>query len=203
MFIVILLFIYLTEQHTELTGRHRSAISKFWPYHHQQYHHSANDGMITLLREYEQDLETLLKSYVSTFREDHDLTTHFDDVLSHLLNACLVKCENDKLMRASSYTLVRTNADNNDKNNDEFEEGVKRWIPVGHTFKGCPAHFPGNPAHMSRIFHIMSTKMKACQGVLLVRGDVVRFGVRVRVFPFAERVAAVWVMLGVSFKALV
>jgi hypothetical protein len=36
--------------------------------------------------------------------------------------------------------------------------------------------------------------------ILSTRGDMVRFGIRIRIFPYPEGVRAVWVMLAVKFR---
>jgi hypothetical protein len=43
-------------------------------------------------------------------------------------------------------------------------------------------------------------KNDSCADILGARGDSLRFGLRVKVFAYAENVCAVWVMLAVKYK---
>ncbi|KAI8839507.1 CEP76 C2 domain-containing protein [Chytriomyces cf. hyalinus JEL632] len=141
----------------------------------------------------ETDLEAILKSQIALFRDDHDLLTVWDDDLSHLLAQCLWSCENGKLARTVTSGLVESGVSSVD-----FQEGVRRGIPEGHTFKGFPVHF--NTLNPQKIFNAFTTT-KSCQNLLLTRGDKVRYGIRVKVFGYAEKCVACWVMVAVRYRA--
>ncbi|KAI8612287.1 CEP76 C2 domain-containing protein [Chytriomyces sp. MP71] len=140
----------------------------------------------------EMDLEAILKSQIALFRDDHDLLTAWDDDLSHLLGQCLWGCEMDKMMRNGK------GISSGGVNSVEFQEGVRSSIPEGHTFKGFPVHF--NTLNPQRIFTTFTTT-KSCRNLLMTRGDKVRFGICVRVFPYAEKCVACWVMIAVRYRA--
>ncbi|KAJ3070219.1 Centrosomal protein of 76 kDa [Podochytrium sp. JEL0797] len=149
----------------------------------------------------ETDLELLLRNQIAIYRDDHDLLTVWDDDLAHLLTQCLSGCEVGKLYpkrvggggAAGGMAGVDFGVSSVD-----FQEGVKRGIPEGHTFKGFPIQF--NTLNPQKIFSTFS-QTKTCQNLMLTRGDKVRFGVRVKVVGYAEKCVACWVMVAVRYKA--
>ena len=70
-------------------------------------------------------------------------------------------------------------------------------MPHGHCFKGFPTCFP----------HLNAQRMLAAlqrgdlsADVIDTEGHHVTHALRVRVFPYAEDVAAVWVMMAVHYE---
>ncbi|KAI9329394.1 CEP76 C2 domain-containing protein [Zopfochytrium polystomum] len=161
----------------------------------------------------EQEIESVLRYQMATFREEHDLLSSWDEDLSHLLSQCLWSCEMGKLVRggwggvggptssggAGGGGSSSSNLGLEGPAGREFQEGVKRSIPEGHTFKGFPCHF--STLNPGKIFQKM-VRAPQCRELLLVRGDSVRYGLRVRVFPVCEGCAGCWVMLAVRFKPI-
>jgi centrosomal protein CEP76 len=143
----------------------------------------------------ETDIEHLLQSHITHFRDDHDLSEPiFDSSLSHILTSCLIHLESTKLFPPSlSAQPAPATLD--------FQESVKRTIPLGHTFKGFPCLFGDGCVDATKIWKGL-VRVKHVLDILKTRGDTVRFGVRVVVVGYAEDVAAVWVMVAVRFKAL-
>ncbi|KAH6567422.1 hypothetical protein BASA83_010398 [Batrachochytrium salamandrivorans] len=82
------------------------------------------------------EMESALRQYISHYREDHDLTTVWDEDLSHLLGQSLWACEHQKLTGPASIAAF----------SNDFHVGIKRSIPEGHTFK-----------RSTRDFHVNST----------------------------------------------
>ncbi|ORY43157.1 hypothetical protein BCR33DRAFT_717893 [Rhizoclosmatium globosum] len=164
---------------------------------------SMTDHTMPPITSLETDLELVLRNQIAIFRDDHDLLTVWDDDLAHLLGQCLSGCEMGKLYPKKSGAggggvggMVGSGAEG--VNGAEFQEGVKRGIPEGHTFKGFPIHF--NTLNPQKIFSAFA-QAKACQNLMLTKGDKVRFGVRVKVIPYAEKCVACWVMVAVRYKA--
>ncbi|KAI9329408.1 hypothetical protein BDR26DRAFT_1011765 [Obelidium mucronatum] len=179
------------------------------PYPENQHHlqpHRRNDSTdLTAspqppLTTLETELELVLKSRIAMYRDDHDLLTVWDEELAHLLTQCLCGCEYGKLYakRSNSVTTAGGGVNAEGVSNVEFQEGVKRGIPEGHTFKGFPIHF--NTLNPQKIFGTFS-QAKACQNLMLTRGDKVRFGVRVKVVGYAEKCVACWVIVAVRYRA--
>ncbi|KAJ3139751.1 Centrosomal protein of 76 kDa [Physocladia obscura] len=142
------------------------------------------------------ELETVLKNQIAIYRDTRaDLLTTWDDELAHLLTQCLCACEMEKIFPAANCGQPsRTSCASNGV---KFQEGVRRAIPEGHTFKGFPVHF--NTLNPQKIFTAF-TQSKTCQSLILTRGDKVRFGVRVKLVGYAEKCVACWVMVAVRYK---
>ena len=80
---------------------------------------------------------------------------------------------------------------------EEFQHGVKNYVPEGHTFKAFPIQF----SHFDTdrmLSHIMHNKTGA--DVLLSKGDQVRHAVRVKIVPYPENISTVWVMVAVRMR---
>ena len=130
------------------------------------------------------DVELELAQFFASYRQDHALSCIWDEDLSHLLGQSLWRMETSKLL-GTSLGVDR-----------EFEMGIVKCIPEGHVFKGFPSQF--NHVHSHRIFyHLM--KNKSFKEILTTKGDKVRFGIKVQVFPFAEASLSLWVMIAVRF----
>ena len=80
----------------------------------------------------------------------------------------------------------------------DSSDSLKRAVPAGHSFKGFPAQYS---CVCARIIAASLLKQALPLDILASRGDNVRFALRVRVFPYPEGMASVWVMLAVRFHA--
>ena len=81
--------------------------------------------------------------------------------------------------------------------NEEFQQSIKRNVPEGHTFRGCPIVV--NQRSPTRIMESFR-RAQIATDILGTRGDQVHFALRVRIFTYPEDVCAVWVMLAVKFR---
>ncbi|KAJ3103724.1 Centrosomal protein of 76 kDa [Phlyctochytrium planicorne] len=128
---------------------------------------------------FEEDLEALLRHQIDAFRDDYDLRCFWDDAMGRILAQCLWGCEMGRLLRlgggGSGPGGMIGSAVHGDIAGLDFQESVRRSIPEGYTFRSC-------------------------KDLLLTRGDKVRFALRVRVFPYVEKLMACWVMLGVRLR---
>ena len=131
----------------------------------------------------ELEVEQVLKQLIEYFRHDHRLTCIWDDSLSSLCNQSLWNMEYSKL---SGYVPSSPFS-------EDFQTGVKKMIPEGHTFRGYPISF--NHTHPQRIMQLM-IKSKQCNEILRSRGDMVRMALRVKVFTYCEGIHSCWVMIG-------
>jgi centrosomal protein CEP76 len=129
----------------------------------------------------ELEIEQVLKQLVEFYRKDHYLACSWDESLPTLLGQSLWSMEYGKVSGQSISHF-----------SDDFQMGVKRSIPDGHTFKGFPMAF--NHTHPQRMMQTMS-KSKQCREILVTRGDVVRMAIRVKIFVYCERVICCWVMI--------
>lgn len=129
----------------------------------------------------ELEIEQVLKQLVEYYRKDHLLACVWDESLSGLLGQSLWSMEHGKLSGQSTILF-----------SDDFQMGVKRSIPDGHTFKGFPISF--NHTHPQRMMQTI-TKSKQCREILATRGDMVRMALRVKIFVYCEGVICCWVML--------
>lgn len=84
-------------------------------------------------------------------------------------------------------------------NLDDFHACIKKDVPEGHTFKGFPIHF--NHTNSKRII-TACLRDKVCTDIIECVGDVVRFGVRVKVVAYPEDVLSVWLMLAVKYRSV-
>eukprot|EP00465_Bigelowiella_longifila_P015866 CAMPEP_0185265268 /NCGR_PEP_ID=MMETSP1359-20130426/26981_1 /TAXON_ID=552665 /ORGANISM="Bigelowiella longifila, Strain CCMP242" /LENGTH=114 /DNA_ID=CAMNT_0027854451 /DNA_START=11 /DNA_END=355 /DNA_ORIENTATION=+ len=104
--------------------------------------------------------------------------------------------------------------------NAEFQQAIKRHIPVGHVFKAVPFLFNHRDAKKMAVSLFGSVREKsdkkhsktktapsssrlappAAIDLIRSRGDSVRFAVRVRVFPYPEDVCATWILLAVKYR---
>ena len=141
----------------------------------------AADGGSTA--EDEERLERELRALIAEKRGDRASTT-FDDQFGYILSPSLGAYECERVTGVAY-------------GNDEFQQAVKLHIPVGHVFKGFPIHFGTRDAA-----RVMAALMQhaACVDIVETRGDAVRFGLRVKIFPYPEGVCAVWLMLAVKYR---
>eukprot|EP00105_Crassostrea_gigas_P015727 XP_011432820.1 PREDICTED: centrosomal protein of 76 kDa-like [Crassostrea gigas] len=132
------------------------------------------------------DLEQQLRVMVYEHRRDLGLTTNFDDQLSYLLTPALAAYELERVTGISA-------------GNEEFQDSIKQAVPDGHTFKGYPIQFSHRNA--KRAF-ATCLKSPVCEEIINCRGDHVRLGVRVKVYPYPENAIATWIMFACKYKSV-
>eukprot|EP00466_Bigelowiella_natans_P000876 jgi/Bigna1/74552/fgenesh1_pg.29_\ len=143
-------------------------------------------------------LESRLKALVAQYRKDE---------CGYRLCPALSSYESERL-------TGRTHG------NAEFQQAIKRHIPVGHVFKAVPflfnhrdarkmavslfggVHNKSDKKHSKAKTTPSSSKLSPPAAIDLIRsrGDSMRFAVRVRVFPYPEDVCATWVILAVKYR---
>ncbi|XP_068179754.1 centrosomal protein of 76 kDa [Antennarius striatus] len=131
-------------------------------------------------------MEMELRYLMSEHRKDLELTTVWDDHLSYILSSALSVYESERCTGISCGT-------------QEFQDAVRRVVPVGHTFKGFPYHFLHRNAR--RIF-ATCLKSAFCEEIVCCRGDHVRLAVRVHVYAFPENTCGVWVMFACKYRCV-
>lgn len=82
---------------------------------------------------------------------------------------------------------------------DESQQAVKRFVPVGHTFKAFPRHFRQQSAGLMAAALVREA---VADDILTTEGDGVRLGLCVKVFAYPEDLVSVWVMLAVKWRGL-
>ena len=112
----------------------------------------------------------------------------WDDRLSYLLTPALVSYEAELQLSPSSAVACASS---------DFSEALKLYVPHHHSFKGYPTVSQHRSA--PRILQGMM-RNQICADILSTVGDSVRFGLRCKIFPYAEDICAVWVMLAVRFQ---
>jgi len=71
-------------------------------------------------------LESILKEKIGAVRRnEHHLSTNWDVQLSYLLSTALANYEYERVGGGSFAT-------------EEFQHGIKNYVPEGHTFKAFP-----------------------------------------------------------------
>ncbi|KAJ3275147.1 Centrosomal protein of 76 kDa [Terramyces sp. JEL0728] len=130
----------------------------------------------------EEEIHSEICQAIEYFRQDHHLTCLFDEKLELLLGECVWNLENSKLSNLNTTIF-----------GDDFQTGIKQYIPEGHTFKGFPHCF--NHLHGQRIISGLM-KTKQCRDIMLTRGDMVRLAVKVSIYKYCEGTVACWVMVG-------
>ncbi|KAK1795146.1 hypothetical protein P4O66_010326 [Electrophorus voltai] len=131
-------------------------------------------------------LELEMRFLLAEHRKDLGLATVWDDHLCYLLSSALAAYELERSMGVSC-------------GNEEFQDGVRRAVPDGHTFKGFPIHFLHCNARRA-----FTTCLRSpfCEEILCCRGDHVRLAVRVRVFAYPESACAVWIMFACKYRSV-
>ena len=81
---------------------------------------------------------------------------------------------------------------------EEFQHGIKNYVPEGHTFKAFPIQFTHFETDRM-ITHIYSQKVG--YEVFLSRGDQCRHACRVKIVQYPENISAVWVMFATRSRA--
>lgn len=132
-----------------------------------------------------EDLEEALKRLIEQRRRAQDgVHTFWDDDLAVITQPALASYELDRVIGVTF-------------GNEEFQAGVKRLVPRGHSFKGYPTCFnTTNPDA------ILATLLKSPAAVDIVdcKGIATRHALRIKICPYPEGVRAVWLMLAVHYK---
>ena len=77
----------------------------------------------------EKQLENVLRDKVGAVRRnEHNMNTQWDSQLSYLLSTALSNYEYERIGGGSFAAL-------------EFQQGIKNYVPEGHTFKAFPIQF--------------------------------------------------------------
>ncbi|XP_066539599.1 centrosomal protein of 76 kDa isoform X2 [Hoplias malabaricus] len=131
-------------------------------------------------------LELEMRYLLAEHRKDLGLATVWDDHLSYVLSSALAAYELERCTGVSC-------------GNEEFQDAVRRAVPDGHTFKGFPIHFLHRNARRA-----FATCLRSpfCEEIVCCRGDNVRLGLRVRVFPYPESACAVWIMFACKYRSV-
>ena len=131
----------------------------------------------------EERLEAEIISAIRSHRAQLGAPFEIDPQLSYLLAPALGSYEAERVTGSAVGA-------------SEFQQAIKRYVPVGHTFKGFPHHFTS--VHPPAVLDAL-LKAAPCSDILQCRGDHVKLAVRARVYPYPDDVCAVWVMLAVSY----
>ena len=138
----------------------------------------------------ERHIEMELQKAIQEVRESEGLSSLWDDRLSYLLAPALVGYESELQLSSGTQSSISSSAD--------FAEALKLYVPQHHSFKGYPT--VSQHRNATRILQGMM-RNSICADILSTVGDSVRFGLRCKVFPYAEDICAVWVMVAVRFQA--
>lgn len=80
---------------------------------------------------------------------------------------------------------------------EEFQHGIKNYVPDGHAFKAFPIQFTHFETDRM-ISHIYQNKVGV--EVFMARGDQAKHALRVKIVQYPENVSAVWVMIATRFR---
>jgi centrosomal protein CEP76 len=136
----------------------------------------------------EEALEAALRRLLAAHRREAGLATRWDEGLAYLLGPALLAYEAE---RAGGPAAGAAGA-------AEFQQGLRRAVPAGHTFRGFPMH----AAHLSAPRLAAELRRARVAAELLALGggaDGLRFALRAHVAPYPERACAVWVMLAAVY----
>ena len=135
--------------------------------------------------EEEKLLESILRDKIAGVRRnDHNMGTEWDSQLSYMLSTALANYEYERI-GGSNFA------------SQEFQHGIKNYVPEGHTFKAFPIQFTHFDTDRM-IQHIYGSQ--AGKDVLLARGDQCRLAIRVKIALYPENISAVWVMLSARLR---
>lgn len=81
----------------------------------------------------------------------------------------------------------------------DFQHTIKRAIPTGHTFKGYPIQC--TTCDPTRIMQECARDVM-CSEIMKARGDQVQHSLHIKIFPYPENTAAVWLMLSVTYRSV-
>jgi centrosomal protein CEP76 len=131
-------------------------------------------------------LERKLKGLLSAYRQQqHQLHTAWADDFAYILGPAL-----------HSYEHERVTGDV--FGSDQFQQAIQHSIPVHHIFKAVPMQFTSFSSP-TRVWSALLASPE-CVAVLDTRGHNLRFGLRVKIFPYAQEICAVWVILAAKYR---
>jgi centrosomal protein CEP76 len=153
-------------------------------------------------------LEARLRALVAEFRAQQcGLPTAWDSALGELLSPALASYEAERAVGAGFA-------------GDDVELAVRRALPLGAVFRAFPAQFPHRNAAaiLTALSQAVSARARAAAlcprphapppqrgGALLetlrLDAEDLFFAVRARVVPYADEVAATWVVVAARFRA--
>ena len=134
----------------------------------------------------EEDTELQLKKLIESSRKDLGLSTSWDEEMGYILTPALQSYELSSISNIASHTIMA-----------EFQECVKNTVPDGHTFKGFPIQL--NHTNSKRIL-AACLRHRSFKDILECVGDQIRFGIRVRIFPYPESVSVVWLIIACIYR---
>ncbi|EFJ50198.1 hypothetical protein VOLCADRAFT_104023 [Volvox carteri f. nagariensis] len=140
--------------------------------------------------ELEAHLEARLRAAAAQHRRQAlgaEGTTAWDDSLAQLLMPALAAYEHE----AVSGEVA--------PGNDEFQQAIKRAVPLGWVFKAMPQH------HSHVCVDLMRKAMLEEDQMLDILGTTassVSFALRVKVFVYPECLSSVWMMLAAKYSAV-
>ncbi|KXZ45045.1 hypothetical protein GPECTOR_59g653 [Gonium pectorale] len=114
-------------------------------------------------------------------------STAWDDGLAHLLMPALNAYEHEAV-----HSEVAPG-------NDEFQQAIKRAVPLGWVFKAMPQHHGHTSVELMRKAMVEEDQMLDIMGTT---ASTAAFALRVKVFAYPEGLTSVWLMLAVKYNAL-
>lgn len=132
------------------------------------------------------DFQIHLKTLIIEHRADLNISTTFDERLSHVLIPALW-----------SYEREATEGSSISGSNEYFSAALMHSVKDGHTFKAFPFHV----THKSprRAFNnILSSQIG--REIVECRGDAVILALRVLPIYYPEDVTVIWIMIACSFR---
>ncbi|EQC25211.1 hypothetical protein SDRG_16909 [Saprolegnia diclina VS20] len=133
-------------------------------------------------------LEAAVQNQLADVRRGYGYTTQWTSTLSHYLRPAL-----------TSYELERTYGIGNLENN-HFEMSIKRYVPEGSTFQGCPIFVSSAPTLSSEMIVHKLLHDATAKALLQTHARPAQFGLAIRVYSYPERIVGAWVMLGVVYR---
>ncbi|CEO94544.1 hypothetical protein PBRA_000329, partial [Plasmodiophora brassicae] len=130
-------------------------------------------------------LEHSLYDMIEDYRRDNlQAETSWDEHLSHCISPALAAYES-QCVTGVSY------------GNALFQESIRHTIPLRFAFKAFPCQFDHRESGKI-LAHLLQSKVAV--DILRTMSSFVHFALRVHIVPYAENVAATWVILGVKWR---
>ncbi|GLI65761.1 hypothetical protein VaNZ11_009376 [Volvox africanus] len=140
--------------------------------------------------ELEAHLEARLRAAAAQHRRQVlgvDGATAWDDGLAQLLMPALAAYEHE----AVSGEVA--------PGNDEFQQAIKRAVPLGWVFKAMPQHHSHVCVDLMRKAMLEEDQML---DILGATASTASFALRVKIFAYPECLTSVWMMLAVKYSAV-
>ncbi|XP_045112848.1 centrosomal protein of 76 kDa-like isoform X2 [Portunus trituberculatus] len=136
------------------------------------------------------NMEKQLKILIMEHRNEHGLSTHFDDHLSYVLTPALWSYEREAIDSGGLAEI---------RSAEFFSAALMNTVPEGYTFKGFPLHFMHSSS--KRAFSAISNSSIGRE-IIECRGDNVTLAVRAITTCYPENVFVTWVMVACTFRQL-